>query len=243
MSSGNVVSHGLDYLRFKVWSDRDILCIAQRVEYVDINTPWFHGERFVDITGEQLSVIRTVENVPSLAAEIAKLYPVNRVDVFVDVLGNLLDKCQKTGTVISNQGRIETIYSAHLAKRGDKPVFARAYDAKTAGHYPMPVTRFEVEYKRHYAAQLLGVQGWVHNPIAVALNHIRLLLGVSIWVDDVDPIEYEAKATRLEHDRERFYARYGKNIARDISEMGVESFYKFVMECISRRTNDDGKES
>ena len=61
--------------------------------------------------------------------------------------------------------------------------------------------------------------------------------------DASTPIEFEAQATRLEHDRERFYARYGKNIARDISEMGVESFYKFVMECISRRTNADDKES
>jgi hypothetical protein len=214
------------------------------LHYVDVRTPWFHGNRYLDITGEQLALVRTVESVPDMAVELGKIFPCARIDVFVDVLGNLLPQVKSSGTKIYNSDRLETVYSAHLRQRGDKPVFARAYDAKAAGHYIMPTTRFEVEYKKEYAAQLLTLAGWRYNPIAVALNHIAALLGVKIWVDDVMPIEWEAIGERLSHSRERFYARYGKGIIDDISTMGVQGLHRFIMECLQNGKDacDDQKE-
>jgi hypothetical protein len=178
-----------------------------------------------------------------VALELSELYPCARVDVFIDVEGDLLPSIQPMGTVISNGGKVETIYSTHLKKRGDAPVFGRAYDAQRAGHYDTQVTRFEIEYKKQYAQQLLSCGRWFRNPIGVALNHIKALFGVSLWMERIEPIEFKANTKRLEHSRERFYSRYGKNILLDLEMMGREKLYEFIMECISERGKSEHRDS
>jgi hypothetical protein len=179
------------------------------------------------------------DDINSVALELAYLYPVSRVDVFVDVAGNVLDQVQQNGTVIVNDGRVETIYSHHLKKRGDRPVFCRAYDAKSAGHYETEVTRFECEFKRENARALLNVKGWSVNPIGAMLHSIKLLLGVNIWIDDIEAIDVDAPRRKFEHNRERFYTRYGKGIDNDIEQMGMQSFRQFVRECVLGKKGSD----
>lgn len=243
-SKHDVLAYGLDYLRFKVFSERDVISIASRLHYVDINTPWYHGTRFVDITGSQLALIRIVEYPPDVAVELARLYPVHRIDVFIDVSGDYLGDIPTLGTKIYNRNKLETVYSMNLSKRGDAPVFGRAYDARAAGHYDVQATRFEVEYKKQYALRMLTCAGWTSNPIGVALHSIKTMFGVGIDIEDVEPIEFSAPTEKLEHSRERFYSRYGKGIVNDIESMGVERFYRFIMECIQEREQDtDGDQN
>lgn len=225
-----------------MFSEHDIRHIGTEMPYLEVNEVRFHGQRFVDLTGSQLEVIRMFENVPDIAVKLAEVYPVSRVDVFVDVAGDVLDDVTAKGTRISNDGRVETIYSHHLKKRGDRPVFCRAYNAQKAGHYSEPVTRFEVEYKRQFARSLLNTAGWQANPIGTALHSIMVLLGVSIWIEDIDPIELDAPRKRYEHDRERFYRRYGKGILNDVNDLGLQGLHSFILQCVQNPPSSQGKE-
>lgn len=234
----NVVAYGIDYLRFAIKSDQDLRFIQQRLEYIDIYERWFHGHRYVDITGKQLELIRMVENVDTVILELAYLYKVSRIDVFCDVEGYLLLGIRRNGTVISNNNRIETVYSHHLGKRGDYDVFARVYDAAASGHYESAVTRFECEFKREHARALLSVDGWTVNPVGDMLHCIRLLFGTRIEIPGILAIEFNAPKRRLEHSRERFYAKYGKSIIQDIQDMGVGSLYNFIRECVANKKGE-----
>lgn len=237
----DVIAYGLDYLRFKIFSDNDLVHIGSRLHYVDISQQFYHGERFVDLPGAQLELIRVVERPDCVAQELSLLYPCSRVDVFVDVSGDLLPSLPNLGTTISNGGKVETVYSAHLAKRGDKPVFGRAYDARAAGHYDRPVTRFEIEYKKQYASKLLVAGLWAKNPVGVALGHIKALFGVALWVENVDAVEFRAITKPLSHSRERFYARYGKGILNDVENHGLQGLHRFIMECVSQGQGAEGE--
>lgn len=231
----NIISYGLDYARFKIFSEHDVRHTELRLPYIDVKAPWFHGTRFVDLTGSDLAVIRMLESVDELMLEFASLYPVSRLDVYVDVEGLYLDSVTQNGTVIMNAGNVETIYSHHLKTRGDKPIFARAYDACAAGHYDFASTRFEVEFKRHNARAMLSTQGWGCSPIGAALHSIKMLLGISIWIEDIAPIEMNAKQERYQHDRERFYARYGNGIYNDIQSMGIQGLQDFIVQCVRNK--------
>lgn len=238
----NVVAYGIDYLRFGIKSDLDLRFIQQRLEYVDVYERWFHGHRYVDLTGQQLGLIRMVEDLDKVILELAYLYRVSRIDVFCDVEGYLLLSVKRSGTVISNNGRVETVYSHHLGKRGDYDVFARVYDAEASGHYESAVTRFECEFKRHHARTLLSVNGWTVNPIGNMLHCIRLLFGTRIEIPGIAAIEYNAPKVRLEHSRERFYKRFGQSIMRDIETMGVGSLHSFIRECLANKRSGTSDE-
>jgi hypothetical protein len=65
------------------------------------------------------------------------------------------------------------------------------------------------------------------------------LLGVNIWIDDIEAIDVDAPRRKFEHNRERFYTRYGKGIDNDIEQMGMQSFRQFVRECVLGKKGSD----
>jgi hypothetical protein len=224
-----------------VFNSIDIRHISERLGYIEINERHWHGGRFVDITGKQLEIIRLFESVDTVLCELAHLYPVRRVDVFVDVTGRQLDAIKLQGTTISNNGRIETIYSHHLKIRGDCGAFGRAYDAKAAQHYAVEMTRFEIEYKREHASALLGTEGWSTCPIGVTLRNIKAMFNVDIKIDGIKSVDLHAPQRRLAHSREKFYARYGRNILIDLEEMGIETLYSFIMNALTEKDIKDNE--
>lgn len=234
----DVISYGLDYVRFAVDSDADIEFAATQIPYIDVGERWFHGRRFLDLTGTGLSVIRMVEDVTAVLKRFAWLWKVTRLDVYVDVQGNHVGevaKQQNVGTVIMNNKQFETVYSDHLKARGRRAQFGRCYNATLAGHYQdIAATRFEIEYKRQAARAILNEDGFCLSPIACALKSIDDMFGVSIKIPDVEAIELNAPTQRLAHPRERFYERYGRGIMNDVETLGMSAFITFVLEASSR---------
>lgn len=223
-----VVQHSLDYVRFKIFSDVDVGWLSTLLSYVDVQAVWYHGTRFVNLSGDDLALMRTFTDVASELATISYALPVSRIDYAVDVYGDWLSVCSRPGTVISNNGRVETIYSDHLSVRGDRTHFARAYDARAAGHYDYPVTRFECEFKRHVAANMLRDGHWHVSPCAAAMYDIKMFFGVEIKIKDVRAVEFNPRREVLEHDRSRFYRRYGRRILEDVESMGVQRWSRWV---------------
>lgn len=242
----DVISYGLDYVRFAVDSDADIEFAATQIPYIDVGERWFHGRRFLDLTGTDLSVIRMVEDVTAVLGRFAWLWKVTRLDVYVDVLGNHVDevaKQQSVGTVIMNNKQFETVYSDHLKARGRRAQFGRCYNATLAGHYQdIAATRFEIEYKRQAARAILNEDGFCLSPIACALKSIDDMFGVSIKIPDVEAVELDAPTERVSHPRERFYARYGRGIIDDIECLGLSAFVTFVLEASSRNMQSESDE-
>lgn len=234
-----VISYGLDYVRFKVNSPQDIYFVAEKMGYLDVYPVWHHGSQFMDITGSMLEVVRLFDSVDDIVLSCAQVLECHRLDVFVDVLDDWLPDVAQSGTVIMNNGKIETIYSTHLKRRGDVTRFVRVYDACAAGHYECATTRFECEFKREAARGILTPDGWKVNPIGAALHVFKALTGISIWIEDIDSIELDTPRRRYEHSRERFYARYGKSILQDMESMGLQQLHKFVLECV-RGDNEKG---
>lgn len=237
----SVLAMGLDYLRYRVHSAQDIRDIQTLLPYLQIIDRNYHGSRFVDLSGKQLEVVRTFNNVANIACRLASWFVVSRIDVFIDVEGNRLGAIEAKGTIIVNDGRIETIYSHNLKNRGNVPAFCRAYDARAAGHYDRPSTRFECEFKREAARALLTAEGWTLDPIGVMLHNIALHLGVTIDLPDHAAIDMDAPQQRYSHSRERFYLRYGQSIARDIEAMGVKGVYEYIQRCIADKEDANGK--
>lgn len=236
-----IAAWGIDYVRYKVFNSLGVRHISERLSYIEINERHWHGGRFVDIAGKQLEIIRLFESVDAVLCELAHLYPVRRVDVFIDVVGRHLDAIKPQGTVISNNGRVETIYSHHLKKRGDCAAFGRVYDAKAAQHYVAEMTRFEIEYKREHASALLGTDGWRTCPIGATLRNIKALFNVDIEIAGITAVDIHAPQRRLAHTREKFYARYGRNILIDLEEMGIETLYAFIMNALTEKDIKDAK--
>jgi len=240
----NVVSYGLDYLRFKVGNQQNADFVQSMYNYVDIPMRWFHGTLCADFTGDVLEVIRMIEGLHDLPISLSWLYTCSRIDVFIDVMGNIIDEARHPGTCIMNDGVIETVYSQKLTSRGNVPTFARMYDAQSAGHYGLPVTRFECEYKLQKAGALLHNGEWLRNPIEVALYDIEAIYGISIHIDGLTGVEFYAKKTPIQENRERFYARYGRGIMRDIEKYGVQGLYSIIMSTMrtTRGETDNGTE-
>jgi len=237
----DVVAHGIDYVRYRIFSDTDFQYIGSKLPYLELTERFFHGKRFIDLTGKQLEMIRMFEDVDLTITHLASLFPVTRIDVFVDVLGGHLSDARQMGTLIYNVGYLETVYSHNLKNRGNLGVFGRAYDAQKAGHYGEPVTRFEIEYKRNDAKVMLNTNGWGIEPIGAMLNDILEHFGVSIHILGHPHVDFNAPTRRYEHSRERFYKRYGKNILLDIEQMGAQGLYTFVTECLEEK-NDTSKQ-
>ncbi len=235
-----VIAYGLDYVRYCVFSDADIAYVARLLPFLEMNVRNFHGSRFIDVTGKQIEIMRLFIDVDSMVKTIAMLLPVNRIDVFVDVRGHHLQDISQPGTVIMNNKRVETVYSSHLSDRGNVTVFARAYDARAAGHYDVVVTRFECEFKREMARALLGTEGWKVHPVGLALRNIAIIFNIKICIDGILHVDFNAPRRRYEHNRERFYARYGKSIVRDIETMGAGHLYEYILACLKEKS--DAKE-
>ena len=238
----NIASYHLDYLRFAIHNDNDFNYVSRRLDYLAVGNMWFHGARFVDITGSQLELMRMVESVFDAASELSVLYDCTRIDVAIDVEGNVLADIAHPGTVIMNDGRVETVYSIRLNSRGDVPVFARAYDARVAGHYKRDVTRFEVEYKGSAARRLLAAGVWRFNPFETAIYNLAAIYGYRIEVQGLDSVEFNPPSRKISHCRERWYGRIGKRIVREIENMGAGAWYEWVLECIRQEEAEKEKE-
>jgi len=237
----DVIAYGIDYIRYRIFSDADYQYIGSKLPYLELTERFFHGKRFIDLTGKQLEIIRMLDDIDDVVTLFALLFPVTRIDIFVDVLGNVLDDALTVGTLIYNDGCLETVYSHNLKNRGNLGVFGRVYDAQKAKHYDEPVTRFEVEYKRNDAKTMLNTQGWGVEPIGAMLNDVLKHFGVYIHITDHPHVDFNAPKRRYEHSRTRFYKRYGKNILLDIERMGVQGLYTFVIECMEEKNDDNIK--
>lgn len=235
----DVIAYGIDYVRYRIFSDTDYRYIGTKLPYLELTERFFHGKRFIDLTGKQLEVIRMFENVDDVVLSLAQLFPVTRVDVFVDVLGNVLGDVKTSGTLIYNDHRLETAYSRNLMQRGNLGIFCRAYDAQAAKHYDVPATRFECEYKRNNAKTMLNTTGWGIEPIGAMLNDTQEHFGVGIHIPGHPYVDFNAPTRRYEHNRERFYKRYGKNILLDIETMGAQGLYTYIMECMDEKNETD----
>lgn len=232
----DVIAYGLDYVRYKIFSDKDFTYIGTQLPYLELTERNFHGSRFIDLTGKQLEVIRIFEDVNDAVVLLAETFPVTRLDVFVDVAGYVLGDVTTNGTLIFNYSRLETMYSDNLRKRGDLSTFCRVYDAQAAEHYDVPVTRFECEYKRERAKALLGVNGWCVNPVGAMLHSIKVHFGVDIRISGQVGVDFDAPTKKYEHNRARFYKRYGKNIMLDVENMGMQGLYVFITECMEEKS-------
>lgn len=239
----DVIAYGLDYVRYKIFSDKDFNHIGAQLPYLELTERFFHGYRFIDLTGKQLEIIRRFEDIDNVVTLLALTFPVTRIDVFVDVVGYVLSDVTTNGTLIFNYSRLETMYSDNLRNRGNLGVFCRAYDAQAAGHYDILATRFECEYKREHAKVILGTNGWNIDPVEAMLYSIKTSLGVDIRIPGKVGVDFNAPTRRYEHSRERFYRRYGKNILLDIERMGAQGLYGYVMECVNEGAKTRDKDS
>jgi len=225
----NVIGYGYDYLRVKTASELDVKFVRERLPYLDLDERYYHGFRFVKLSGGSLEVVRIFEDVERVILELSYTLPVTRLDVFVDVEGDIVEDVISPGTAIMNGGRVETRYSENLSDRGNRAVFCRAYDAMTAGHYDVPVTRFECEFKRNAVRAILGYGEWKKNAVGCALRAFALLLGINIEIPNIEHTEFRGVSKKYSHTRERFYTRYGRGILNDAENMGFASDRKSVV--------------
>lgn len=238
-----VIAYGIDYLRVKVFGHLDIEHIRKMLPYLDIDIRSFHGGKFVDLTGKQLEMVRSFDSVEDVVRSLLEIFPIHRLDAYVDIGGDWVSWLPRNGTVIMNDGLIETVYTHNLGSRGDVPIFGRAYDARAARHYNVPSTRFEIEFKRETAKDMVDlVHGFNVNPVRIALYWIGSMFDVAIAIDGLAPVEFKGITKRLAHSRERFYTRYGKNILLDIQKMGVTGLHEFIRECIGDENDGNGRE-
>lgn len=229
-------SWGVDYVRIDAGTPETLLAIESAFDYLEMLPCWHHGKRFVDLTGSMLELVRMVDDIESVLSWLAKDHRITRVDFFVDVVGDIVHKASQPGTVIKNYGRDETVYSHYLGKRGNYPVFARAYDAQSAGHYDMPVTRFELEYKQMMCNGLVNHKvGFSDLLPAVTVWHVKEIFGIDIMLPGVVPLELNAPKREYTPNRERFYTRYGKGIMNDIETMGLEQLLVFLYTCVETK--------
>jgi hypothetical protein len=233
-----ILGQNIDYLRFGPLSnDLPWSVVESRFDYVDVKKVNYWGSWYVDITGDGFETIRAIEHVGEVLDWLSEIHW-TRLDVCFDVAGLDLADLPQPGTTIYNNGRLETIYSHHLANRGKEPVFMRAYDAKAAGHNVPPGTvRLEVEFKGGYPDAIRKLEnGWraVFGYAATYLNgryNIHLPIPT---LGELNPVKKKRQPTRS-----GFYARYGRAILEDLDDLGAEGFYQFVLECRRRQRHDN----
>ena len=232
MKKPYVISEHIDYVRFLCASELDAQDIVHRLSYVELRARKLHSVWSVDITGTALESIRLVEPVVKAINEIGRHRRISRLDVAIDVYGVNVKKATtwRGGTCILNQAKLETVYSHNLRDRGDKAVFARAYDAVAASHYPAgggEVTRLEVEFKGYVASELTRNGVDKNCLFAMARYALRSTLQTKI---DLSPsrVLVADRLKRLEPRRARFYRRYGRNIIKDVESYGFQAWLAFV---------------
>lgn len=235
-----IVAFGLDYVRLMVHNELGVKYIQECLPYADVVGRYYHGELCVDLSGDTLALVRMFDDLDEFVRQWATLFVMSRLDVYIDVGGGFDAAQQMPGTVIMNDGRIETIYSHKLTSRGNVPVFGRVYDALAAGHYPQQVTRYEIELKKHIAKSMVQNGQWTINPVQVALYYVRDLFGVDIKIDNLPAVEFRPHKAKLEHSRERFYKKYGKGILNDIEEHGLIWIRDFIISCLLDKDGKNG---
>lgn len=234
-----IIAYGIDYARFLVENRNGMQWFGERFDYLEIREAWYHGSLCVDLAGGALEVIRTVERVDLAIEECAKLFQLKRLDIFADLSGINVANVVKPGTVIINDGCVETIYSHRLNQRS-RHVFSRLYDAFKAGHYETKgIWRVETELKREKARAVLNKNGWQVNPIRVLMHYAMLHFGLNLKIGELDACDVNAPSRRIESSRERFYRRYGKNILLDLESMGSDVFHTYIRECMLEKEKEN----
>lgn len=228
-----LISQQFDWLRFGplgqnlLWRD-----IQQRFDYIDIQKTNHFGRWYVDITGDQFEIVRMVEPIKGVLDHLAGIHW-TRLDVAFDLQGVDITQLRHPGSIIVNDNRIETIYSHRLGSRGDYPVFARVYDAIAAGHdsQGLPdLTRAEVEFKSHMPDHLKSSLDWPTCAFLCAAFHLSEIFGLTIF--GIKPGEWFPSKRVISHEREKFYARFGRRILADVAEMGELRYMCWLRECI-----------
>jgi len=227
-----IISEHIDYVRFLCQTEASAQDIVHRLSYVELRPRKLHGVWSVDLTGTVLESIRLVEPVVELLNEAGKHLRISRLDVAIDVYNVSVKKATswRGGTCILNKSKLETVYSHNLRDRGDTAVFARAYDAVRANHYPVGggnVTRLEVEFKGYVVAELTRDKIDRNCLFAMARYALRSTLQTKIALSP-SRVLVAGRLKRLEPRRARFYRRYGKNIIKDVQEYGFQAWLAFV---------------
>jgi hypothetical protein len=229
-----------DWVRFGplnkdlLWRD-----VEKRFGYIDLHKNNHFGRWYVDLTGDQLEVIRTVEEMNDVFRWL-RPHHWTRLDVAFDLVGVEIPKLLSPGSAIVNDGVIQTLYSHKLTARGDHPVFARVYDAFEAGHDVAPnVVRAEVEFKLHYPDLIRNSPNGVGIAFPIAARYLvsKFNLAIPLQVNT----EWQPTKRLINHDREKFYARFGRRIVLDLVELGFDQYVNWVLDC-TRKVDDDGPE-
>lgn len=233
-----ILSQQIDYLRFgPLSSNLDWQTVERRFDYLDIRKTNYWGKWFVDIAGNDWELIRTIEPINDVLQWCSQAHW-TRLDIAFDVIGIDLETVIQPGTVISNGGNVETLYSCHLRKRGEHDVFIRIYDANKALHDVEPgVVRCEVEFKGNLPDIIKGKDGNIDEVYALAAMHIARKFEIYLPIEFRGEIEPRRRV--LEHNRERFYRRYGKQILIDVTDMGYQGFTEWLRECTRQKEGRD----
>jgi len=223
----------IDYIRLgPIDSELEFFKLESAFSQLALNRVNYYGHWFVDLTGDTLELLRTFMTMQD-AIDILQAYRWTRLDVAFDVTGLNLDKIPHPGTVIQNDDRTETVYSHHLKQRGQPEIFLRCYDAFAAGHAVEPGTvRIEVEFKKTMPDVIRQSRDIISNALQCAAHHIHETFLVTI--KDTPTREMAPRKRKLEHDRERFYRRYGKAIARDLADLGEQRMLAWILDCLNK---------
>ena len=234
----HIIAQQFDWLRFgPLSSTHKWAALQRRFQYIDVRRHNHFGRWYADLTGDQLEVIRTVECIDKVLNDLADIHW-TRLDVAFDVSGVDLDSLACPGSAIVNDGRRETLYSHMLKARGDFPMFSRVYDAFSAGHDVDPgVIRCEVEFKLHMPDMLKKSELWPRVAFLFAAQEIAFRFGLNLPVLD-GASEFSPTKRLLNHDRERFYARFGKRIVNDVVELGFDRFISWALDCARNGGNE-----
>ena len=226
----HIVAQQFDWLRFGPLSaEHKFADIQRRFSYIDVQKHNHFGRWYVDLTGDQLEVVRTVEPINTVLDWLKAIHW-TRLDVAFDLKGVMLDDLECPGSAIVNDNIRQTLYSHKLASRGDYPTFARVYDAFEAGHDCDPGTvRAEVEFKMAMPDNLKASSQFPHIAFALAASCVASYFGLVI--PNIGASEQTPTSRLINHERERFYARFGKRIVSDVLELGYDTFVAWVLDC------------
>lgn len=234
----HIVAQQFDWLRFGPLSaTHKFDDIQRRFSYIDVQKHNHFGSWYCDLTGDQLEVVRTVETMYSVMEWLKPIHW-TRLDVAFDLEGVVLDDLACPGSAIVNDGIRQTLYSHKLKSRGDYPTFARVYDAYEAGHDVDPgIVRAEVEFKMAMPDNLKASRLFPNVAFALAASSIASYFGLVI--PGIHVGESNPTSRIINHERERFYSRFGKRVVSDVLELGYDTFVSWVLDCTRNHIERD----